>query len=146
MPCTIQHSKYLCCERTWLTFLLRKVHLILPSHPHAPKQHPLIVLLSYSLPFTRKKTSIIQAVFSDLGLAMAVREASKRQIIPTTWSELGHCSQHLLNPLSHSFSGQHLCLTLNLPNYSWLWGQRSDDFFPLLLSIPFNRYNYFSVT
>lgn len=94
-----------------------------------------------------EKTSIIQAVFSDLGLSMVVQEASKRQMTPTTWSELGHCSKHpLLNRPSHSSSSQRSCLTLNLPNYSWLWGQNSDDFFPLLLSIPFDRYNYLSVS
>lgn len=109
MPCTIQHWKYLCFERTLLNFLLRKAHLTLPSHLPAPKQCLLIVLFSNSRPFTMEKTSIVQAVFSDLGLTIVVQEASKRQMTTTKWSELGHCSKHPLSTdwVTHLLASTH---------------------------------------
>lgn len=86
-----------------------------------------------------EKTSIIQAVFSDLGLTVVVQEASRRQMTLTTWCELGHCSKH---PLNH-----HRVIRLLSSTHGWPWicqrafgfGNKSDDFFSLLLSIPFGR-------
>lgn len=50
-----------------------------------------------------EKTSIIQAVFSDLGLTVVVQEASRRQMTLTAWCELGHCSKHPLSTTTESF-------------------------------------------